>query len=170
MKLFYYTFKKGFIPLLFFVFCCSCSQKIQYGLNGVYTLQKGQKIMALDKAGDLSDLIAENLKISKNCYISKIIVNGETESKMIFSFCSLGLDESELETTLKNNKIEKQNWNNTKLKDSVLVYRIIGDHDKYFFREFGFPHVIIIDFMGIDPINKIPFEFLEKLNAKFTPN
>jgi hypothetical protein len=171
MKLVHSKCKKGFLlPLLFFVICCSCSKSIQYGLNGVYTLQKNQKLISLDKVGELSYVVEENRKISANCYVSKIIVNRETESKMMFSFCSLGVDEQVLKSTLKNCQIVQQNWTNPKLNDSVLVYRVIGDHDKYIFREFGFPHAIIIDFIGNDPVNANPFEFLENFDVKYIPN
>ena len=137
------------LPLLFGTVSIlgGCSPKmVQFGLNGTYKLQKNEKVIKPFLDDRIKQIQQENKEISEYTYLSKMVFNQGTNELLMFSFCSQGLDTAKLRPYFfPNVPITTTTQINAAIQDTVVVYKVLSKNVKYIFREYGFPHYIIID-------------------------
>lgn len=160
---------KHVFPLFFiYFFLVSCSESVQYGLNGKYILNSSEKLIKITKVKGIKDM---NF-ISLNCYISKAILNVKSKNYTFISFCSTGIADTTLLRLMNSKDVLKKTWINSAIKDTVIVYKVKDENEKYIFREFGFPHYITIDrtasYKG-PSTSEDEFEILKQLELRYNP-
>jgi len=136
------------LPLIFGTvsILCGCSPKIvQFGLNSTYKLQKNEKVIKPYLDDRIKQIQQENKGISEFAYLSKMVFNKGTNELLIFSFCSQGLDTAKIQSYFSNVLLTTSTQINASIQDTVVVYKVHSKYVKYIFREYGFPHYIIID-------------------------
>ena len=165
------TKKRGKILFpLFFIsfFWVSCSQSVQYGLNGKYVLNPSEKLTKISKVEGIHEI---NF-ISLNCFVSKVILNVKSKHYTILSFCSTGIADTTLTRLMTSKDVLKKTWINSAMKDTVIVFKLKDENEKYIFREFGFPHYITISrTIGKDmsSASTDEFEILNQLQLRYNP-
>lgn len=162
--------ERGTFGFLFFYifFLVSCTQSVQYGLNGKYVLNSDEKLIKISKFKGVNEI---NF-ISSNCFISKAIYNVKSKNYTVLSFCSTGISDTAISRLINSEDVLKKTWINSSLKDTVTVFKVQDQNEKYIFREFGFPYYIIIDriFSNDRPVSSTDeFEILKQLQLRYNP-